>query len=55
MGIGTLTFTLSGEKPVSNAGRSDISEINHSPDSTLNCNVVSEFVIWLFLNGTLKV
>ena len=55
VGIGTLTLTLSGEKPVSRAGLKEISDTNHSPDSTLNCKILSKFVTRLFLNGTLNV
>ena len=45
LGIGTLNLNWSGEKPVSMAGCKDTSDISHSPDSILNCIIVSVFSI----------
>ena len=55
LGIGTFILNSSGENPVSIAGLRDKSLINHSPDSTLICNIVSTFAVLSKLNFGVKV
>ena len=55
LGNGTFTVNSSGEKPVSIAGLKDKSLINHSPDSALNCNIVSVLIVLSKLKFALKV